>query len=219
MIKGPFDDGVLAQAWCSPENEHKEMDVVLLATLTRIANARYHELHPPASEEMRFTAKDFESLNNLPKSFPLSWDTVAEQCNAKLQRIFAQGVRVYSADQDLEGAWVESPTDLYPYAPTYSGVVVNIEKMEGGAHMDISLLATLTRIANARYREILEKEGVRVWGSVSDETGMELFGCWDEKQTRKNYSHTGIVVAIEEIKRAECDRLLKENHEKQNKEK
>ena len=69
------------------------------------------------------------------------------------------------------------------------------------------------RLANARYREILEKEGVRVWGSVSDETGMELFGCWDEKQTRKNYSHTGIVVAIEEIKRAECDRLLEETHE------
>lgn len=44
MTNGPFDDGVLAQAWCSPENEHKEMDAVLCAELTRIANARYREL-------------------------------------------------------------------------------------------------------------------------------------------------------------------------------
>lgn len=44
MTNGPFDDGVLAQAWCSPENEHKEMDVVLCAELTRIANARYREM-------------------------------------------------------------------------------------------------------------------------------------------------------------------------------
>lgn len=32
-----------------------------------------------------FKSEDFERLNKLPESFPLSWDLIADHCNAKLE--------------------------------------------------------------------------------------------------------------------------------------
>ena len=43
-MKLEFQPADFAVAWCSPENSHKEMDVVLATEIARVANARLAEM-------------------------------------------------------------------------------------------------------------------------------------------------------------------------------
>ena len=110
--------------------------------LLECLNARYRELHPPVSEELKFTAKDFLDEENraavqaLEASclFPMNLVSRLEQlgeisannANTKLQRILAQGVRVYFMQSGpgffhKDRGW---PGD------THTGIVVNIEEIK-----------------------------------------------------------------------------------------
>lgn len=93
---------------------------------SEIVNA-YNELHPPVSEGMRFTARDFlddtdEYIGKSPqylKMHVLIAEMHSRKANAKLQRILAQGVRVLNTER---GVYIKD--DINP-----SGIVINIEEV------------------------------------------------------------------------------------------
>lgn len=89
-----------------------------------IANAAYRELHPPVSEGMKFDLMDVEMVWH--KDGQSHAMIKLEVANAKLQRILAQGVRVFKINKsDL---WSEEDSDLrQTYAISHSGIVINIE--------------------------------------------------------------------------------------------
>lgn len=125
MTDGPFKPEDFTDA-CYEQNQHLAAEV---------ANARYRELHPPVSEELKFTTKDFLDEENraavqaLEASclFPMNLVSRLEQlgeisannANAKLQRILAQGVRVLNTER---GVYIKD--DINP-----SGIVINIEEV------------------------------------------------------------------------------------------
>lgn len=98
--------------------------------VTELANVRYHELHPPVSEGMRFTAEDFIEYSHTSEGRclkVLSTNKMAEKANAKLQRILAQGVRVwgpYITSSGIAG-WFNKQSD----EDTHQGIVINIEEI------------------------------------------------------------------------------------------
>ena len=101
-------------------------DITVNAAL--LAQARYRELHPTVSEGMRFTAEDFGGLAReywFPEFLNIA--------NAKLERILAQGVRVYGHYTGTENfpklMWCCS---INGHGDTHTGIVINIEELKNG---------------------------------------------------------------------------------------
>lgn len=57
-----------------------------------------------------FRPEDFSRLDKLPKSFPLSWDGVAEIANAILRKEIAKAPVVYSDNARVE--WIANACEL-----------------------------------------------------------------------------------------------------------
>ncbi len=98
------------------------------------ANARYLKLHPPVSEEMKFTAEDFDGLDVRCGDYECGLKAKAQSAEfaqVKLQRILAQGVRVYGHYTGTENfpklMWCCS---INGHGDTHTGIVINIEEVK-----------------------------------------------------------------------------------------
>ena len=108
----------------------------LAAAHAEFANRKYRELHQPVSEGMGFTARDFlddtdEYIGKSPqylKMHVLMAEMHSRKANAKLQRILAQGVRVWGPYITYSGiaGWFNKQSD----EDTHQGIVINIEELK-----------------------------------------------------------------------------------------
>ncbi len=110
-------------------------DITVNAAL--LAQARYRELHPPVSEGMRFTAEDFIEYSHTSEGRclkVLSTNKMAEKANAKLQRILAQGVRVWRTKlMNVSPGWIADSRlwcEVQSEATGEAGIVINIEEVK-----------------------------------------------------------------------------------------
>ncbi len=73
-----------------------------------------------------FTGADFEKLNNLPKSFPLSWDAIAEIANARFRELMASCPKVYGGGP--QNIWIKNI--LQGANPTHEATLWNPREIE-----------------------------------------------------------------------------------------
>lgn len=101
---------------------------------SEIINA-YRELHPPVTKGMRFGGADFSPAYCTKENEHKELDAVllieiTRLANAKLQRILAQGVRVYGAANKYSPAMMTWETYQTPGHHTHRGIVINIEEVK-----------------------------------------------------------------------------------------